>query len=113
MALGIDRWKESIVDLLKEILARDGIKIRGVYERSDGKSRLQEGMERVKGFLGPAFDTQVEIVENGIRYFVDVENGQKTGYFLDQMCIRDRRWGYITFWGWRNAIWDTFSPLRP
>ncbi len=88
MALGIDRWKESIVDLLKEILARDGIKIRGVYERSDGKSRLQEGMERVKGFLGPAFDTQVEIVENGIRYFVDVENGQKTGYFLDQKYNR-------------------------
>ncbi len=88
MALGMDRWKVVIVELLKEILARDGILIRGVYERSDGKVRLQEGMERVKGFIGPSFDTQVEIVENGIRYLVDVENGQKTGYFLDQKYNR-------------------------
>ena len=88
MALGMDRWKVVIVELLKEILARDGISIRGVYERSDGKVRLQEGMERVKGFIGPSFDTQVEIVENGIRYLVDVENGQKTGYFLDQKYNR-------------------------
>ncbi len=84
LALGIDRWKGTIVDTLKRVLAEDGIQIRGVYERSDAKVRLQEGMERVKGFLGEAFDTKVEILENGVRYIVDVEDGQKTGFFLDQ-----------------------------
>ena len=84
LALGIDRWKGVIVEALKKVLAEDGIHIRGVYERSDAKVRLQEGMERVKGFLGEAFDTKVEIVENGVRYMVDVEDGQKTGFFLDQ-----------------------------
>lgn len=84
LALGIDRWKLTIVKALKEILAEDGILIRGVYERSDAKVRLQEGMERSKGFIGETFDTKVEIVENGVRYLVDVEDGQKTGFFLDQ-----------------------------
>ncbi|WP_300800917.1 class I SAM-dependent rRNA methyltransferase [uncultured Acetatifactor sp.] len=84
LALGIDRWKGVIVEALKKVLAEDGIHIRGVYERSDAKVRLQEGMERVKGFLGEPFDTKVEIVENGVRYMVDVEDGQKTGFFLDQ-----------------------------
>ncbi len=84
LALGIDRWKMTIVDALKRVLAEDGIPIRGVYERSDAKVRLQEGMERSKGFLGEPFDTKVEIVENGVRYIVDVEDGQKTGFFLDQ-----------------------------
>lgn len=84
LALGIDRWKSTIVESLKEILAEEGIRIRGVYERSDAKVRLQEGMERRKGFIGEAFDTKVEIQENGVRYMVDVEEGQKTGFFLDQ-----------------------------
>ncbi len=84
LALGIDRWKLTIVKALKEILAEDGILIRGVYERSDAKVRLQEGMERSKGFIGEPFDTKVAIVENGVRYLVDVEDGQKTGFFLDQ-----------------------------
>ncbi len=84
LALGIDKWKLTIVDALKKILAADGIAIRGVYERSDAKVRLQEGMERYKGFIGEPFDTKVEIVENGVRYMVDVEDGQKTGFFLDQ-----------------------------
>ncbi|MBR3736915.1 MAG: class I SAM-dependent rRNA methyltransferase [Lachnospiraceae bacterium] len=84
LALGIDRWKEVIVNELKKALAEDGIIIRGVYERSDAKVRLQEGMERSKGFIGAAFDTKVEIIENGVRYIVDVEDGQKTGFFLDQ-----------------------------
>lgn len=84
LALGIDRWKLVIVDLVKKILAEDGVQIRGVYERSDAKVRLQEGMERSKGFIGGSFDTKVEIVENGVRYQVDVEDGQKTGFFLDQ-----------------------------
>lgn len=84
LALGIDRWKLVIVEALKKILAEDGILIRGVYERSDAKVRLQEGMERSKGFIGEPFDTKVKIVENGVRYIVDVEDGQKTGFFLDQ-----------------------------
>ncbi|MBQ8232055.1 MAG: class I SAM-dependent rRNA methyltransferase [Lachnospiraceae bacterium] len=84
LALGIDKWKPVIVEALKKVLAEDGITIRGVYERSDAKVRLQEGMERYKGFIGEPFDTKVEIVENGVHYMVDVEDGQKTGFFLDQ-----------------------------
>ncbi|MCM1304090.1 MAG: class I SAM-dependent rRNA methyltransferase [Lachnospiraceae bacterium] len=84
LALGIDRWKLTIVDALKKALAEDGVTVRGVYERSDAKVRLQEGMERSKGFIGEPFDTKVEIEENGVKYIVDVEDGQKTGFFLDQ-----------------------------
>lgn len=84
LALGIDKWKHIIVEKLKKVLAEDNISIRGVYERSDAKVRLQEGMERSKGFIGEPFDTKVEIVENGVKYVVDVEDGQKTGFFLDQ-----------------------------
>ena len=88
LALGIDRFKLEIVELLKEELLEDGIRIRGVYERSDAKVRLNEGMERVKGFLSEEFDTNVEIVENGVKYLVDVRDGQKTGFFLDQKYNR-------------------------
>ena len=88
LALGIDRMKETILNLLKEVLAEDGIIIRGIYERSDAKERIKEGMERVKGFIGPEFDTNVEIVENGVKYLVDVKDGQKTGFFLDQKYNR-------------------------
>ena len=88
LALGIDRMKEMIVDTVKEVLAADGIAIRGVYERSDAKVREQEGMQRRKGFLGAEFDTNVSIEENGVRYLVDVQNGQKTGFFLDQKYNR-------------------------
>ena len=88
LAFGAERQKELLVELLKEELDRDGIKIRGVYERSDAKVRINEGMERVKGFLGEAFDTDVEIIENGVKYLVDVKDGQKTGFFLDQKYTR-------------------------
>lgn len=84
LALGIDRLKPVILEALKKVLAEDSIKIRGIYERSDAKVRLNEGMERFKGFIGEPFDTKVEIMENGVRYIVDVEDGQKTGFFLDQ-----------------------------
>lgn len=84
LALGIDRLKEMIVEYCKDVLAADGITIRGVYERSDAKVREHEGLPRTKGFIGDRFDTKVEIVENGVHYYVDVENGQKTGFFLDQ-----------------------------
>ena len=88
LALGIDRMRDTIVSLLKKVLLEDGIAVRGVYERSDAKVREQEGMERTKGFLGEPFDTEVEIVENGVRYLVDVKDGQKTGFFLDQKYNR-------------------------
>lgn len=88
LALGMEQFKETIVSLLKEILLADGIQIRGVYERSDANERKKEGLLKVKDFIGDEFDTNVEIVENGVHYMVDVVNGQKTGFFLDQKYNR-------------------------
>ncbi len=88
LSLGMDRVKTLLINRLKTILKNDGIIIKGVYERSDAKVRLNEGMERYKGFIGDEFDTNVEIVENGVRYMVDVKDGQKTGFFLDQKYNR-------------------------
>ncbi len=88
LALGIDRLKLVILDALKKVLADDGITLRGIYERSDAKVREQEGMERFKGFLTEPFDTEVEITENGVKYLVDIADGQKTGFFLDQKYNR-------------------------
>ena len=88
LALGIDKMKGDILRLLVETMEKDGVSIRGIYERSDAKVRQQEGMERVKGFLSQPFDTKVEIIENGVKYMVDVEDGQKTGFFLDQKYNR-------------------------
>lgn len=88
LALGIDRLKEVIVEELKDVLKEDGIIIKGVYERSDAPVRKKEGMYLHKGFIGEEFDTNVEISENGIKYTVDVVNGQKTGFFLDQKYNR-------------------------
>lgn len=84
LALGIDKLKPVILDKLKKVLAEDNIQVRGIYERSDAKVRENEGMERWKGFIGKPFDTKVEITENNVKYIVDVEDGQKTGFFLDQ-----------------------------
>ena len=84
LALGIDQFKGEILEILTEVLREDGIAIRGIYERSDAKVRRQEGMELTTGFLSDPFDTLVQIEENGVRYEVDVEKGQKTGFFLDQ-----------------------------
>lgn len=88
LALGMEQFKETIVNFLKDILAEDGIKICGVYERSDANERTKEGLSKMKGFIGDAFDTNVEIVENGVHYMIDVANGQKTGFFLDQKYNR-------------------------
>ena len=88
LAMGINRYKELIVDLLKKVMKEDGIDIIGAYERSDAKVRKQEGMEQVKGFIGEPFDTKVAIVENGVKYNVDIADGQKTGFFLDQKYNR-------------------------
>ena len=88
LALGMEAFKETIVELLKEVLAEDGIVVRGVYERSDANERKKEGLPKVKDFIGAPFDTDVEITENGVHYQVDVVNGQKTGFFLDQKYNR-------------------------
>lgn len=88
LALGIDKLKEVIVEELKDVLKEDGIIIKGVYERSDAPVRKKEGMYLHKGFIGEEFDTFVDISENGIKYTVDVVNGQKTGFFLDQKYNR-------------------------
>jgi 23S rRNA (cytosine1962-C5)-methyltransferase len=77
--LGIERYKEQIIDILNDI-----IKPAGIYERNDITVRELEGLEQKKGFLSEPFDTMVEMRENGVRFIVDVENGQKTGFFLDQ-----------------------------
>ncbi len=78
-SLGIEKYKAWIVDILKDL-----IKPSGIYERNDIPVRRLEGLEEIKGFLSGEFDTRVEMTENGIKFMVDVENGQKTGYFLDQ-----------------------------
>ena len=88
LALGIDRFKLQILDTVKKVLAEDGICIRGIYERSDAKVRLNEGMERTRGVIGPSFDPKVRITENGVKYLVNVADGQKTGFFLDQKYNR-------------------------
>jgi len=79
LALGIDKYKDIVVKLLTQEYAA-----KGVYERSDARVRVLEGMEQTTGFLTEPFDTTIEIVENGVKYYVDIENGQKTGFFLDQ-----------------------------
>ena len=88
LALGMEFLKGDILRTLVEVLKEDGISIRGIYERSDAPVRKKEGLQPYKGFIGREFDTDVEITENGIRYLVDVVNGQKTGFFLDQKYNR-------------------------
>ena len=82
--LGMDVRKDLLVRVTKEVFEEDGIKIKGIYERSDARVRSLEGLERVKGFLSEPFDTLIEVDENGVRLNVNVAEGQKTGYFLDQ-----------------------------
>lgn len=92
LALGIDLMKDRILDIMKKVLAEDNIVIKGIYERSDAKERLKEGLERRKGFIGAEFDTLIEIVENDVKYIVDIAEGQKTGFFLDQKYNRKSIW---------------------
>lgn len=82
--LGMDIRKNTLVDTLMEVLREDNVTINGVYERSDARVRTLEGLERIKGFISDPFDTVIEVDENGVRLKIDIENGQKTGYFLDQ-----------------------------
>ncbi len=93
LSLGVERIKHRLFPLLADILRQDGQTIRGVYERNDAAIRELEGMEPGKGWYPlpgetPPSQTTVDIVENGIRYTVDFENGQKTGFFLDQKYNR-------------------------
>jgi len=83
LALGIDRWKPEIVDAINTVFHP-----KGIYERNDVPIRELEGMQQQKGFLSAPFDTKIPITENGLKFMVDVDKGQKTGYFLDQ---RDNR----------------------
>ncbi len=83
LALGIERWKEDIADALKRLFNP-----KGIYERNDVPVRELEGMEQIKGFLSDPFDTNIILNENGLKFHVDIENGQKTGYFLDQQDNR-------------------------
>ncbi len=83
LSLGMDRWKSAIVQALQTLFSP-----KGIYERNDVPVRELEGLPQQKGFLTTPFDTQVLIKENGISFYVDIENGQKTGYFLDQQDNR-------------------------
>ena len=83
LAYGIDVWKPAIVAAIQKIFLP-----KGIYERNDVPVRELEGMQQQKGFLSAPFDTNIIIVENGIKFNVDIANGQKTGYFLDQQDNR-------------------------
>lgn len=83
LALGIDRWKPAIVDALRDIF-----RPRGIYERNDVPVRELEGLPQQKGYLTDPFDTRIIVQENGLKFHVDLEKGQKTGYFLDQQDNR-------------------------
>lgn len=83
LALGIDKWKPALVQTLQTVF-----KPKGIYERNDVPVRELEGLAQQKGFLSEPFDTKIMINENGLQFHVDLENGQKTGYFLDQQDNR-------------------------
>lgn len=83
LALGIDAWKPAIVKAIQSVFSP-----KGIYERNDVPVRELEGLPQQKGFLSAPFDTKVIINENGLKFYVDIENGQKTGYFLDQQDNR-------------------------
>lgn len=83
LALGIDRWKGALAAALETLF-----KPKGIYERNDVPVRELEGLPQQKGFLSQPFDPKIMITENGLQFHVDVENGQKTGYFLDQQDNR-------------------------
>lgn len=101
LCLGMDKRKSMIIEILVDLLNP-----KGIYERSDVPVRLKEGLEMTKGFLyGGPFETKVIIEENGIKLRVDIENGQKTGYFLDQKLNRDN----IKYYSKGKDVLDCFS----
>ena len=82
--LGMGVRKDVLIRMMRKVLEEDGVEIRGIYERSDARVRTLEGLDRVKGFLSEEFPTLIEVDENGVRLKVNIAEGQKTGYFLDQ-----------------------------
>lgn len=98
--LGMDLWRNTIVKVIKKILNP-----KGIYERSDNASRKKEGLEPVLGFIGEPFDTNIIIEENGFKMHVDLANGQKTGYFLDQTENRANLKNYVK----NKKVLDCFS----
>ena len=100
MCLGMDMIKSDIVDILVELTG-----CKGIYERSDMPVREKEGLLQTKGFLYKEFNPRVECEEDGIRFIVDIENGQKTGYFLDQKLNRD----ILRLYAKNSYVLDAFS----
>ncbi|MBR3839620.1 MAG: class I SAM-dependent rRNA methyltransferase [Erysipelotrichales bacterium] len=86
---GLDKIKDMVYDVLLEVLREDGQDVKGIYERNDIQVRTKEGLEQYKGFYGNvSLPTKTIIDENGLKLHIDIENGQKTGYFLDQKSNR-------------------------
>lgn len=100
LCLGMDKIKDMIVELLVELLQP-----KGIYERSDVAVREKEGLPLQKGFLYQEFDPRVLVTENDIKFIVDIENGQKTGYFLDQKLNRD----ILKYYAKDKFVLDCFS----
>lgn len=100
LCLGMEKIKDMIVSILVEVLNP-----KGIYERSDVPVRIKEGLEEVKGYLYGEFNPRIEVVENGIKFIVDLENGQKTGYFLDQKLNRD----ILRLYAKDKVVLDCFS----
>lgn len=100
MSLGMDMIKQDIVNILVKLTG-----CKGIYERSDMPVREKEGLEQTKGFLYGNFNPRVEIIEDDIKMIVDLENGQKTGYFLDQKLNRD----ILRFYAKDKYVLDAFS----
>lgn len=100
LSLGIDMRKSMIVDCLNELFSP-----KGIYERSDVSVRKKEGLPETKGLLCGEVDDYVEICENGIKMLVDVKNGQKTGYFLDQ---KENRYAVRRYCSGADEVLDCF-----
>lgn len=100
LSLGIDMRKSMIVDCLNELFSP-----KGIYERSDVSVRKKEGLPETKGLLCGEVDDYVEICENGIKMLVDVKNGQKTGYFLDQ---KENRYAVRRYCSGAGEVLDCF-----
>lgn len=83
LALGMDKWKPAIVDALNSVFHP-----KGIYERNDVPVRELEGLTQIKDYLSAPFPTEITINENGLQFYVNIETGQKTGYFLDQQDNR-------------------------
>lgn len=100
LCLGMEKIKEMLVKLLVELTG-----CKGIYERSDTPVRLKEGLELSKGYLYGEFDPRILVTENDLKFYVDLENGQKTGYFLDQKLNRD----ILRFYAKDKVVLDAFS----